>query len=79
MTTVEKAEANIYYAANHKRTIAEQMEWKRACTRVYVGLHDSKCLQNQTRRLYCVECPQYSTRRRSASNIHRSGMLRQSR
>jgi len=23
-----------------------------------------------------VECPQYSTRRRRASNIHRSGMLR---
>jgi len=29
-----------------------------------------------TRWLYCVECPQFSTRRRSASNIHRSGMLR---
>ena len=29
--------------------------------------------------LYCVECPQYSTRRRSASNIHRSGMLRKNR
>jgi len=28
-----------------------------------------------TRWLYCVECPQYSTRRRSASNIHRSSML----
>ena len=28
----------------------------------------------QTRWLYCVECPQYSTRQRSASNIHRSGM-----
>ena len=28
-----------------------------------------------TRWLYCVECPQYSTRRRSASDIHRSGML----
>ena len=33
----------------------------------------------QTRWLYCVECPQYSTRRRSASNIHRSGMLRKNR
>jgi len=30
----------------------------------------------KTRWLYCVECPQYSTRRRSASNIHRSSMLR---
>jgi len=29
-----------------------------------------------TRWLYCVECPQYRTRRRSASNIHRSSMLR---
>ena len=29
-----------------------------------------------TRWLYCVECPQYSTRRRSASDIHRSSMLR---
>jgi len=28
-----------------------------------------------TRWLYCVECPQYITRRRSTSNIHRSGML----
>jgi len=28
-----------------------------------------------TRWLYCVECPQYSSRRRSASNIHRSGRL----
>jgi len=33
----------------------------------------------ETRWLYCVECPQYSTRRRSASNIHRSGMLRKNR
>ena len=32
-----------------------------------------------TRWLYCVECPQYSTRRRSVSNIHRSGMLRKNR
>jgi len=32
-----------------------------------------------TRLLYCVECPQYSTRRGSASNIHRSGMLRKNR
>jgi len=32
--------------------------------------------QRRTRWLYCVECPQYSTRRRSASNIHRSSMLR---
>jgi len=32
-----------------------------------------------TRRLYCVECPQYSTRRWSASNIHRSSMLRKNR
>ena len=32
-----------------------------------------------TRWLYCVECPQYSTRRRSASNIHRSSMLRKNR
>jgi len=32
-----------------------------------------------TRWLYCVECPQYSTRQRSASNIHRSGMLRKNR
>jgi len=32
----------------------------------------------ETRWLYCVECPQYSTRR-SASNIHRSGMLRKNR
>jgi len=29
--------------------------------------------------LYCVECPQYSTRQRSASNIHRSRMLRKNR
>jgi len=29
-----------------------------------------------TRWMYCVECPQYSTRRRSASNIHCSSMLR---
>jgi len=33
-------------------------------------------LDLQARWLYCVEWPQYSTRRRSASNIHRSGMLR---
>ena len=33
----------------------------------------------KTRWLYCVECPQYSTRRRSASNIHRSSMLRKNR
>jgi len=33
----------------------------------------------KTRWLYCVECPQYSTRRRSASNIHSSGMLRKDR
>ena len=33
----------------------------------------------QTRWLYCVECPQYSTRRRSAFNIHRSSMLRKNR
>jgi len=33
----------------------------------------------KTRWLYCVECPRYSTRRRSASNIHRSGMLRKNR
>jgi len=33
----------------------------------------------RTRWLYCLECPQYSTRRRSASNIHRSGMLRKNR
>ena len=26
----------------------------------------------ETRWLYCVECPQYSTRRRSPSNIHRT-------
>jgi len=32
-------------------------------------------ISNKTRWLYCVECPQYSTRRRSASNIHRSGIL----
>jgi len=32
-----------------------------------------------TRWLYCLECPQYSTRRRIASNIHRSGMLRKNR
>jgi len=32
-----------------------------------------------TRWLYCVECPQYSTRQRSASNIHRFGMLRKNR
>jgi len=35
--------------------------------------------QIQTRWLYCVECPQYSTRRRSASNIHCSSMLRKNR
>jgi len=35
--------------------------------------------QNLTRWLYCVECPQYSTRRRSASNKHRSSMLRKNR
>jgi len=29
----------------------------------------------RTRWLYCVECPQYSTRRRSASDTHRSGRL----
>jgi len=33
----------------------------------------------QTRWLYCVECPQYSTRRRSASNIRRSSMQRKNR
>ena len=32
-----------------------------------------------TRWLYCVECPQYSTRRRSASNVHRSDTLRKNR
>jgi len=32
--------------------------------------------KDTTRWLYCVECPQYSTRRRSAANIHRSSMLR---
>jgi len=31
--------------------------------------------QYVTRWLYCVECPQYSTRRRSTSDIHRSGRL----
>jgi len=32
-----------------------------------------KSVDNHTTRwLYCVECPQYSTRRRIASNIHRS-------
>jgi len=36
-------------------------------------------LTKTTRWLYCVECPQYSTRRRSASNIHRSGMVRKNR
>jgi len=36
-------------------------------------------LQYSTRWLYCVECPQYSTRQRSACNIRRSGMLRKSR
>jgi len=35
--------------------------------------------QSRTRWLYCVECPQYSTRRRSTSNIHRSSMLRKNR
>ena len=34
-----------------------------------------KEMQIETRWLYCVECPQYSTRRRSASDTHRSGML----
>jgi len=38
-----------------------------------------KQYNNRTRWMYCVECPQYSTRRRSASNIHRSGMLRKDR
>jgi len=28
-----------------------------------------------TRWLYCVECPQYSTRWRSTSDTHRSGRL----
>ena len=32
-----------------------------------------------TRWLYCVECPQCSTRRGSAYNIHRSGILRKNR
>jgi len=32
-----------------------------------------------TRWLYCVECPQYSTRRRSASNIQCCGILRKNR
>jgi len=41
-------------------------------------LADSK-FQLSTRWLYCVECPQYSTRCRSASNIHCSGMLRKNR
>jgi len=35
--------------------------------------------KNLTRWLYCVECPQYSTRRRLASNIHCSSMLRKNR
>ena len=34
---------------------------------------------HRTRWLYCVECPQYSTRRRSTSNIHRSSMLHKNR
>jgi len=38
-----------------------------------------KLMLTITRLLYCVECPQYSTRRRNASNIHRSGMLRKNR
>jgi len=37
------------------------------------------CDAEETRWLYCVECPQYSTRRRSASNIYRSSMLRKNR
>jgi len=37
------------------------------------GGHNKR--QDETRWLYCVECPQYSTRRRSACNIHCSGML----
>ena len=37
---------------------------------------DSVIIIFVTRLLYCVECPQYSTRRRSASNIHRTSMLR---
>jgi len=40
---------------------------------VHVSFHFS------TRWLYCVECPQYSTRRGRASNIHRSSMLRKNR
>ena len=39
----------------------------------------SEELNVKTRWLYCVECPQYSTRWRSASNIHRSSMLRKNR
>jgi len=39
----------------------------------------TKQSETETRWLYCVECPQYSTPRRSASNIHRSGMLRKNR
>jgi len=34
---------------------------------------------DRTRWLYCVECSQYSTRCGSASNIHRSSMLRKNR
>jgi len=36
---------------------------------------ESRLKWNKTRWLYCVECPQYSTRRRSASNMHSSSML----
>ena len=35
----------------------------------------TELLIDGTRWLYCVECPQYSTRRRSASDTHRSGRL----
>jgi len=59
------------YAGKYRLPIPVEFTFKYYCTSSLVMGN----LQITTRWLYCVECPQYSTRRRSAYNIHRSGML----
>ena len=61
---------------HHGASMAEILS---ATAEIRRGKKKKKKKIEATRWLYCVECPQHSTRRRSASNIHRSGTLRKNR
>ena len=75
---MEFVEQSSTLPATYQETVMPTMTYthgqgKLRCTDVFAQCGGKKSL---TRCLYCVECPQYSTRRRSASNMHRSSMLR---